>query len=80
MISRIDTTNYVRPSAAAGIFAIQGSGVDQLITSRQLPAVEIDDVRSYRGRLSSGEMPESNDTIKNYGHKNNPLLKHNQES
>jgi hypothetical protein len=34
LISRIDPTNYVRPSAAAGVLAIHGSGVDQLITSR----------------------------------------------
>jgi len=44
-MTRINTTDYVRPTTAARILGVGRARVDQLLNSGQLPSVEIDGVR-----------------------------------
>jgi hypothetical protein len=44
-MTRINTTDYIRPTTAARILGVGRARVDQLLNSGQLPSVEIDGVR-----------------------------------
>lgn len=45
MSPRINTADYIRPTTAARLLGLHRSRIDQLLTSGQLPSVEIDGVR-----------------------------------
>ena len=44
-MTRINPDDYIRPTTAARLLGVNRSRVDQLLTSGQLPLVEIDGVR-----------------------------------
>ena len=44
-MTRINTDDYIRPTTAARLLGVHRSRIDQLLTSGQLPSVEIDGVR-----------------------------------
>ena len=44
-MTRINPADYIRPTPAARLLGVNRSRVDQLLTSGQLPSVEIDGVR-----------------------------------
>ena len=45
MTPRINPADFIRPTTAARLLGLHRSRIDQLLTSGQLPSVEIDGVR-----------------------------------